>query len=434
MPDLNVTLVAPDGTTIESEIPGEFNAEEVINDMVSHLDLPWVDEHGKTIKYYLEWVNHGKTRIQNGSPLVSLGIKDGDMIALKADVVIPVLEADKVNPLIPPSDPPGQVTVNLNVLDVNKVDRATFNTGNTIGEILSQVISDYHLLTFNPKLNLRYTYKLGSKALARYLHFGETLAVADVPSGDTLTVYREEIAGAIDGGDARSARLQKEFSELMSLSKRGSRKGGLLHIEPVNYKDGCPVEEYIITFKCKGIIGTKDNKEPIYREFHQVKITLGAEFPLKEPYLRWLTPIWHPNIEHLEPHHVCTNYQETWWPGRALKDLVMMLGEMVQYKQYHAAWKPPYPLDREVANWVEEFAEPNGVVSKSKPVDKRHLLPPERVRAKRKNPPKRKVKFESGKGSASRAKTDSLVNESPSQLSKSKHVKFGVKAQRQKMG
>jgi ubiquitin-protein ligase len=367
--------------------------------------------------------------LQSGRPLIDLGIKNGDTIALKSNSTIPKTDGQMVNPLVQPADNPGQVTVNLNVLDVNRVDKVTLDTSQTIGEILTQVISDYNLLTFNPKLKQTYTYKLGSKALGRYLNHGETLDGADVPSGDTLTIYREEVAGATNSLDARSARLQREYTELMSLSKRGARKGGLINIVPLNYKEGCPVEEYIITFKCRGIIGIKHNNEPIYGEFHQVKLTLGAEFPVSEPYLRWLTPIWHPNIEHLEPHHVCTNNIESWWPGRALTDLILTLGEMVQYKQYHAAWIPPFPLDRDAAKWVEEYAQPNGLVNPGKPVDKRHLLPPRGVRSKSKKPARRKIIFKNPTPSPEVIKhaNDSSLQSADS----SRVIRFGARSKKQ---
>jgi ubiquitin-protein ligase len=423
MPDITVTLRTPDGINIpDNEIPGDYTAEQVISEMVDQLNLPWVDPDNNNINYYLEWIDQGM-KLQPGRSLIDLGIKNGDTIALQANGVVPKTD-DMVNPLNPPMDNPGQVTVNLNVLDVNKVDQLTFNTSHTVSEILNQVISGYNLLTFNPKLKQAYTYKVGSKALGRYLHSSETLSSADVPSGDTLTVYREEVAGGANLNDARNARLQKEYTDLMNLSRRGSRMGGLIKIEPVNYKDGCPVEEYIITFKCKGIIGIKDNLTPIYGNFHQVKLTLGTEFPVSEPFLRWLTPIWHPNIEHLEPHHVCTDKTVSWWPGRNLKDLVITLGEIVQYKQYHAAWKAPYPLDREVAKWVEEYAEPNGILSKGNPVDTRPLLPRQRVRSKPRNPVK-KIKFGGSKKSPSPEKLVSPANEPVSRPVSPSPLQFG---------
>ena len=38
----------------------------------------------------------------------------------------------------------------------------------------------------------------------------------------------------------------------------------------------------------------------------------------------------------------------------------------MQYKNYHAEHIPPYPEDSKVAEWVMEYAEPNGIVSNVK--------------------------------------------------------------------
>lgn len=170
----------------------------------------------------------------------------------------------------------------------------------------------------------------------------------------------------------RRARLILEYEQLINLEKRSD----FIKIEPVNKIEGMPPEEYIITFTCRGIAGLRPDNSPEFAEFHQVSMKLSSNFPNQEPYLKWLTPIWHPNIEHKEPHHVCTNNVQNWFSTKSLKDLVVSLGEMVQYRRYHAEWVAPFPLDKEVADWVIKFAEPNGFLNQEKPVDERQLLRP----------------------------------------------------------
>jgi hypothetical protein len=114
---------------------------------------------------------------------------------------------------------------------------------------------------------------------------------------------------------------------------------------------------------------------------------LGSDYPLKEPYLKWLTPIWHPNIDHLEPHHVCTNNVQNWFAAKPLAELVLAMGEMVQYKHYHARWVSPFPLDRLAADWVLDVAEPRGIVGPNKPLDDRPLLKAQRMRNQGQGPP-----------------------------------------------
>ena len=170
----------------------------------------------------------------------------------------------------------------------------------------------------------------------------------------------------------RRARLILEYEQLINLEKRSD----FIKVEPVNKIEGMPPEEYIITFTCRGVAGIKPDNSPEFADFHQVSMKLSSNFPNQEPYLKWLTPIWHPNIEHKEPHHVCTNNVQNWFSTKSLKDLVVSLGEMVQYRRYHAEWVAPFPLDKEVADWVINVAEPNGYLSQEKPVDERQLLRP----------------------------------------------------------
>jgi ubiquitin-protein ligase len=176
--------------------------------------------------------------------------------------------------------------------------------------------------------------------------------------------------------NARYARLAIEYTKLMNLAARSS----LIEIDPVEVQSGWPPEKYLITYRCRGIAALDPQGLPQISEFHQVSIYMGSDYPLKEPYLRWLTPIWHPNIDHLEPHHVCTNNVQNWFAAKPLAELVLAMGEMVQYKHYHAKWVSPFPLDRAAADWVLQVAEPKGIVGPNKPLDDRPLLNTQRMR------------------------------------------------------
>jgi len=107
-----------------------------------------------------------------------------------------------------------------------------------------------------------------------------------------------------------------------------------------------------------------------------VEIYLHNQYPQRWPGMKWLTPIWHPNINHLNGS-VCID--AAWWTAsRSLDRLVIMLGEMLQYKNYHDdPTKPPFPWDPEAARWSREYRKKHPSIF---PVDKRELLRPERVR------------------------------------------------------
>jgi ubiquitin-protein ligase len=168
----------------------------------------------------------------------------------------------------------------------------------------------------------------------------------------------------------RSARLAIEYTKLMNLVSRSK----FIKIEPVDVQPGWPPEKYKVTYTCNGIAGVDEHEAPISTNFHQVMIYMGRDYPAQEPQLKWLTPIWHPNIQHEEPFKVCTNNVQNWYPTKSLVDLVVAMGEMVQYKRYHAKWVHPYPLDQMAADWVIRYAEPGGIVGADKPYDRRPLL------------------------------------------------------------
>ena len=92
--------------------------------------------------------------------------------------------------------------------------------------------------------------------------------------------------------------------------------------------------------------------------------------------MKWMTPIWHPNINHLNGS-VCID--AAWWTAsRSLDRLVIMLGEMLQYKNYHDdPTKPPFPWDPEAARWSREYRKKHPNIF---PVETRELMRPERVK------------------------------------------------------
>lgn len=208
------------------------------------------------------------------------------------------------------------------------------------------------------------------------------------------------------GHNARYARLAIEYTKLMNLAARSS----VIEIEPVEVQPGWPPEKYVITYRCRGVAAVDEQQNPKVSDFHQVSMYMGSDYPLKEPYLRWLTPIWHPNIEHLEPHHVCTNNVQNWFAAKPLAELVVAMGEMVQYKHYHAKWISPFPLDRAAAEWVLNVAEPRGILGPNKPFDDQPLLKTQRMRSQPSRvtgglPAPKKIRL----GRAQRAASESTV-------------------------
>ena len=95
---------------------------------------------------------------------------------------------------------------------------------------------------------------------------------------------------------------------------------------------GSPPHTYIITYSIKGLIKLPGNPQPSISAHHQVRIYLHNDYPRLPPRLTWLTDIFHPNI--LPPRRnggVCLG---GWSPAFTLDQLVLNIGEMIQYKNY----------------------------------------------------------------------------------------------------
>jgi len=220
-------------------------------------------------------------------------------------------------------------------------------------------------------------YRLDSKALGRELKDSETLAAAKVPENDRLMLTADITAGGIISsvaGSPRMRRLRGDHDLMVELAARSD----LISFKEVGARPGVPPERYIVTFACKSIIDVDRSGNPKYGNMHQVEIYLHNQYPQRWPGMKWLTPIWHPNINHLNGS-VCID--AAWWTAsRSLDRLVIMLGEMTQWKNFHDdPTKPPFPWDVEAARWSREYRKkhPNAF-----PVDQRELLRPERVKVK----------------------------------------------------
>ena len=256
-----------------------------------------------------------------------------------------------------------------------------------IRDLLSEFTSLLELPTVGPD-GRPMAYRLDSKALGRELNDDETLASASIPDGDRLMLTADITAGAgsnIVADSPRMRRLRADYELMQELSARTD----LISVTAQAPHPNLPPERYIVTFKCKSIIGIDKIGNPKFGEHHQVEIYLHNQYPQRWPGMKWLTPIWHPNINHLNGS-VCID--AAWWTAsRSLDRLVIMLGEMLQWKNFHDdPTKPPFPWDADAARWSREYRKthPNAF-----PVDTRELMRPERIKLSTGEPVKEKPKI-----------------------------------------
>ena len=243
-----------------------------------------------------------------------------------------------------------------------------------VSDLIAELASLLKLPTVGPD-GRPMGYRLDSKALGRELGEDETLKEAGIQDEDRLMITADITAGANPVSESpRMRRLRSDQQLIQELQARAS----LIQIEARSLRPGLPPETYIVTFRCKGIVGITNRGDPIYGDKHQVEIYLHNQYPQRWPGMKWLTPIWHPNINHINGT-VCID--AAWWTAsRSLDRLGIMLGEMLQYKNSHDdPTKPPFPWDMDAARWCREY---RGRHPRAFPIDNRELLRPERVKLK----------------------------------------------------
>ncbi len=269
----------------------------------------------------------------------------------------------------------GDLTVTI-ILPAGGARTAEMPDDVLIRELLPELVSSLELPTTGPD-GRPMGYRIDSKALGRELREGETLASAKVPQSDRLMLTADVTAGAppsLVNASPRVRRLKADYDRLLELKAQSD----LIDFEVVDPKPGFPPEKYIVTFKVKSIVGVDLFGNPRFADRHRVAIYLHNEYPHRWPGLKWLTPIWHPNIKGSNGS-VCID--AAWWTAaRSLDRLVIMLGEMAEFKNYHDdPTKPPFPWDAEAAKWSRNYRAKHPDCF---PTDTRELLRPERIKLK----------------------------------------------------
>lgn len=145
---------------------------------------------------------------------------------------------------------------------------------------------------------------------------------------------------------------------------------------------------YLVTYKLNSIVGLQADLKPTFGREHKLEITLPTRYPLEPARIFMKSDVWHPNIQSTGRFKgkICGNV-DGFGVDYTIRQLVLRVGEMLQFKNYLADFRPPYPEDPEAARWVKEVAEPQGIVNRSKGIfcDDQLLL-----RKERREIPKRK--------------------------------------------
>lgn len=126
---------------------------------------------------------------------------------------------------------------------------------------------------------------------------------------------------------------------------------------------------YHVHFQLRSITGINDDQSPIYHNEHTLELSITTRYPMEPCSAFMLTDIWHPNVKSKGKFkgRVCVNSKGLGM-AYSLDQVVLRIGEILQYKNYLAEFVPPYPEDEGAAEWVREFAEPNNIVHKEKSI------------------------------------------------------------------
>ena len=111
---------------------------------------------------------------------------------------------------------------------------------------------------------------------------------------------------------------------------------------------GDPPDRYRVLFRCHGLALAEGESTPHVTDRHICDIYLHRDYPQRPPHMIWRTPVFHPNI--LPPERggaVCIG---SWSPAETLVDLVLRIGQMIQYHNYDLQ----DALNRQAAQWVDK--------------------------------------------------------------------------------
>lgn len=138
-----------------------------------------------------------------------------------------------------------------------------------------------------------------------------------------------------------SPRIRRLKSDLAALERLRSESSVFVF----KHTNGSPPQHYTLGFRGDSL--ARERGKVVTRSYHEVEIRLGSQYPRTMPELRWLTPIYHPNIS--EIGMVCLGaYGTHWVPSLALDELCVMLWDMARYQNYDI--RSPY--NREAALWA----------------------------------------------------------------------------------
>ncbi len=157
--------------------------------------------------------------------------------------------------------------------------------------------------------------------------------------------------------DPRTRRLIADFERI----KDAFTGHPYIEVEPLG---GYPPERYRVTYHVKGLRWDPVRGEPVVANTHVAEIYLHHDYPRLKPRCVMLTPVFHPNFMPQPGGVICIG--DYWAAGETLVDVIVQIGDMIQYRKYNVN----SALNHEAARWAAAHRH-------LFPIDNKELYPPE---------------------------------------------------------
>jgi hypothetical protein len=115
-----------------------------------------------------------------------------------------------------------------------------------------------------------------------------------------------------------------------------------ISVIPLGYE---PPEAYRVVFRVPGVY-LDASGQPTRCDESQAVIQLGSGYPREKPVAIMETPIFHPNIGGRVGEEICIG--DYWSPAQTLVDIIVTVGELIQYQRYNTR----SPLNAVAARWA----------------------------------------------------------------------------------
>ncbi|MCX6005006.1 MAG: hypothetical protein NT082_04975 [Chloroflexi bacterium] len=187
-------------------------------------------------------------------------------------------------------------------------------------------------------------FKSGKMGKPVTLHPWQTMSAAGVMENEVLVLCYFIQPGVVSEAINIEQRFADEYEKLKELQANSD----MIRVEAV---EGTPPRKYRVTLTCKGMMLNPMNNKLNLTANHVLEIDLPvgiSTYPYEAPYIRCLTPHFHPNISP-DNNIVCTGVERKWEPSLDLAWLVCHLVDIITYRIYGT----DEPYNKEAVQWAE---------------------------------------------------------------------------------